>query len=346
MTYQEVKDESIHNFILKVDNFYINPKVQAIIDHIIKNVPEKLTDLEKAYYIYVKFEEAFIVFPVTRLFPRGHPIKIAVYNDCVNENLEAVCRGFCLLYQYVLDIWGVEVECIRRDPENDSSHIDSIIKTKDGKIYFMKPDNVYVGKIRLKEKGGFGATKNCINVKKDSYAEYIEKYYNKQLSVVSADELKEMDQKLKFIVNGLYAEDMIGQLKIDLTNKFGRNMNAVQEKLEYLVYNNLDKFFTVRGKLGYYERTKIYVEMVENIFDCEEKKRIKMYDLFYGSIKKEKFISVIKFKKDRRDIYYIFSEKRNQYILISEQELVQEIENKNLVETGRQLLEHDETVVP
>ena len=98
------------------------------IENIINNIPQCLTKIEKAYYIYLELgklanENAKFVFN-NREYKEEH------YNDPTNEEYEGVCKSLSELYVTVLKDKrvGIEAETVKKYPKKPLSHVDTILK--------------------------------------------------------------------------------------------------------------------------------------------------------------------------------------------------------------------------
>ena len=114
----------------KEDDILNNSKIQNIIN----NMPQGLSKIEKAYYIYLELGK--ILNENTEFVFNSREYKEEHYNDPTNEKYEGVCKSLSELYVTVLKDKrvGIEAETVEKYPKKPLSHVDTILKI-DGNAY-------------------------------------------------------------------------------------------------------------------------------------------------------------------------------------------------------------------
>ncbi len=105
------------------------------IENILKNIPDGLTKLEQAYYVYielgkiVKEDPKFVFSTIEEKKER--------YNDAIDEQLFGICKSISELYVSLLKELGIDADLIKNIPEEKAlSHVDTVLKI-DGKKYIV-----------------------------------------------------------------------------------------------------------------------------------------------------------------------------------------------------------------
>ena len=115
-------------------NLYSDLIESEKIDRIISNMPKNLSDIEKAYYIYIELGK---ILKENAKFVLGDiNIKKNHYNDKVDLDYSGICKSISQLYANVLGNKhiGIKATPVIAQPGSSFSHVDTIL-TIDGKNY-------------------------------------------------------------------------------------------------------------------------------------------------------------------------------------------------------------------
>lgn len=324
------------------------------IENIINNIPQCLTKIEKAYYIYLELgklanENAKFVFN-NREYKEEH------YNDPTNEEYEGVCKSLSELYVTVLKDKrvGIEAETVEKYPQKPLSHVDTILKI-DGKAYVA---NLIADLSRIKTSRRTNwfcfdlsrpTGKRAVDIDNEVYLQRLEQKYGK-IDSLPREELEKLDKKLgySFFIpknldsekRGIYTEDTIQKLKEELENpklfkKYVLHDKDVPEK-DYLrykmdfIFENIHRLAEYNADPRYLENIRYYSYLAKKLFSKEENKRIYAYaatvDNDFSNI-----ISIIKVKgidtdDPKENFYYIYSNAEKKYIIKEPKEVKEYID--------------------
>ena len=230
----------IKNFIFKITHkslllsapkdMYNDLIAAPKIDSIINNMPENLSDLEKSYYVYLELGKILSENP--QFVFTDEDGKLEHYNDIIDEKYYGICKSICELYVSVLKMIGIDAYLVKRYPDNELSHIDTILKIDD-KFYISN----LIGDL-YKIKTSNKATCFCFDLRRpvhdpdlqkanEYYLSRLEKHFGK-LSHVSKETTEQMDKKLGYsyfipqesnnMKRGIYTYDTIDLLSNDMNN--------------------------------------------------------------------------------------------------------------------------------
>lgn len=102
------------------------------VSQILKNMPQGLNNLEKAYYIYVELAKILNEDPNVALSDYLH--KQPLYKNKVDSSYYGMCKSMTDLYINLLEKVGIKAIGIKKTPDSPISHVDCIIKI-DGRKY-------------------------------------------------------------------------------------------------------------------------------------------------------------------------------------------------------------------
>lgn len=124
----------IQNFIKKDIHDYSELIKSNKIQSILYNMPDGLTKLEKAYYVYLELGKILSENPKDVLTSNEN--RLARFGTSIDENYYGICLSICELYANVLKNSRIDIETdvIRRIPNKAVSHCDTVLKI-DGKNY-------------------------------------------------------------------------------------------------------------------------------------------------------------------------------------------------------------------
>lgn len=318
------------------------------IESIITNMPSDLSDLEKAYYVYIELGKVVSENPDFVFSDR--PYKIEHYNDEMDEKFYGICKSISELYVSVLkdERIGIDAELVKKNPESPISHIDTILKI-DGKYYMANliSDLSKIKSSRRIDSFGAGLERFDRNPKmKEDYEEYakkLEKRFGK-LATLTREQREEMDAKLgysylpqvskeesnEFPKRGLYTEDVIELLRKDMQNPESFKKYVLQDKdvakEEYLkyklkyIFDNINKYTDYTANMNYLENIRYYIFLTRKLLSPEESARIEPYVATVDDDKRN-VISILKFRSNEKDglnEYFVYSKEERKYKEVSQ----------------------------
>ena len=329
-------------------NLYTNLINSTEIDTIINNMPQNISQIEKAYYIYLELGK--IVSESPQFVFTNREGKERHYNDVIDSKYYGICKSISELYVSILrdKRIGISADLVKKYPESPITHIDTILKI-DGKNYIT---NLISDLSRIKTSRRVNSfcfdLSRPVNVpilkeENESYLKRLELYYGKIDSLTRRD-IEKLDKKLgySFFIpkiskedeRGLYTEDTIELLKKDMNNpelfkKYVLHNKDVSEeellkyKLDY-IFENINKLTDYKGTMNYLENIRYYLYVAKNILSPEEGSRIQAYVATTGN-DLSRIISILKVKplKEKNNIYYLYSAKYKKYVGKTPEEMKQ-----------------------
>ena len=337
-------------------NLYTNLINSSEIDTIINNMPQNISQIEKAYYIYLELGK--IVSESPQFVFTNREGKERHYNDVIDSKYYGICKSISELYVSILrdKRIGISADLVKKYPESPITHIDTILKI-DGKNYIT---NLISDLSRIKTSRRVNSF--CFDLSRpvndpilkeenESYLKRLELYYGKIDSLTRRD-IEELDKKLgySFFIpkiskedeRGLYTEDTIELLKKDMNNpelfkKYVLHNKDVSEeellkyKLDY-IFENINKLTDYKGTMNYLENIRYYLYVAKNILSTEEGSRIQAYVATTGN-DLSRIISILKVKPlkksddKKNNIYYLYSAKDKKYVGKTLEEMKQFIDS-------------------
>lgn len=322
----------------KEDDILNNPKIQNIIN----NMPQGLSKIEKAYYIYLELGK--ILNENTEFVFNSREYKEEHYNDPTNEKYEGVCKSISELYVKILTDKriGIEAETVKKNPESSISHVDTILKI-DGKIYIA---NLIadLGRIKTSRRTNsfcldlsHPTGKRAVDIDKADYLHRLEQKYGK-IDSLSREDVEKLDKKLRYSFfiptisvskeRGIYTEDTIQRLKEELDNpelfkKYVLNKKDVPKKdylkykLDY-IFENIHSLTDYNENPRYLENIRYYICVINKLFSKEEQDRITAYAATVNN-DFSNIISIIKVKgmdtdDSKENFYYVYSNSDKKYV--------------------------------
>lgn len=315
-----------------------NPEIESIIN----SMPQGLSKIEKAYYIYLELgkifnENAEFVFN-NREYKEEH------YNEPTNEKYEGVCKSISELYVKILTDKriGIEAETVKKNSEGSLSHVDTILKIE-GKTYIA---NLIADLSRIKTSRRTNwfcfdlsspTGKRALDIDRVDYLHRLEQKYGK-IDSLSREEAEKLDKKFgySFFIpkiqesneRGIYTEDTIQRVKEEFENpelfkKYVLHNKDVPEK-DYLrykmdfIFENVNRLTDYNSNPRYLENIRYYVYLANKLLPKEERDRITAYaatvnnDFSY-------IISIIKVKgmdtnDPKENFYYVYSNSDKKYV--------------------------------
>ena len=230
-------------------NLYTNLISSTQIDNIINNMPQNLSQIEKAYYIYLELGKIISESPQFVFTDRKGKEKH--YNDAIDTDYFGICKSISELYVSILKDKriGISAELVKKYPESPITHVDTILKIG-GKNYIS---NLISDLSRIKTSRKINSfcfdlsrpvNNPILEEENESYLKRLEQHYGKIDSLTRQD-IEQLDKKLGYsffipeISNenerGLYTEDTIELLRKDMNDpelfkKYVLHDKAVSEK--------------------------------------------------------------------------------------------------------------------
>ena len=359
----------LKNFINKLKNkkqnqllldspksLYTNLINSSEIDTIINNMPQNISQIEKAYYIYLELGK--IVSESPQFVFTNREGKERHYNDVIDSKYYGICKSISELYVSILrdKRIGISADLVKKYPESPITHIDTILKI-DGKNYIT---NLISDLSRIKTSRRVNSF--CFDLSRpvndpilkeenESYLKRLELYYGKIDSLTRRD-IEKLDKKLgySFFIpkiskedeRGFYTEDTIELLRKDMNNPESfkeyvlHNRDVPKEellkyKLDY-IFENINKLTYYKGIMNYLENIRYYLYVAKNILSPEEGSRIQAYVATTGN-DLSRIISILKVKPlkesddKKNNIYYLYSAKDKKYVGKTPEEMKQFIDS-------------------
>ena len=337
-------------------NLYTNLINSTEIDTIINNMPQNISQIEKAYYIYLELGK--IVSESPQFVFTNREGKERHYNDVIDSKYYGICKSISELYVSILrdKRIGISADLVKKYPESPITHIDTILKI-DGKNYIT---NLISDLSRIKTSRRVNSF--CFDLSRpvndpilkeenESYLKRLELYYGKIDSLTRRD-IEKLDKKLgySFFIpkiskedeRGFYTEDTIELLRKDMNNPESfkeyvlHNKDVSEEellkyKLDY-IFENINKLTDYKGTMNYLENIRYYLYVAKNILSSEEGSRIQAYVVTTGK-DLSRIISILKVKPlkesddKKNNIYYIYSAKDKKYVGKTPEEMKQFIDS-------------------
>lgn len=218
-----------------------------------KNENENVTDIEILRLIYIDLGQK-MGFDPHYTFGNSKQ-KQAIYDRISNENefdemlekKEAICKSIAYMFDMILSRYGFNSNVVfERDDRGDRkkrAHVYNVIKNNDGKKFIVDlvEDFEY---IQTGSKTKSFAVSVCDEV----------------TCLYSDEEMRRIDQKIGYIPEGIYMDDILWMMDKAVENCF-----ADDDLFEFII-DNFNKYFDIRN-MGYVVRTHYYDRMIEHFFN-------------------------------------------------------------------------------
>ena len=334
-------------------NLYTNLINSTEIDTIINNMPQNISQIEKAYYIYLELGK--IVSESPQFVFTNREGKERHYNDVIDSKYYGICKSISELYVSILKDKriGISADLVKEYPENTLTHIDAILKI-DGKNYIANliSDLSRIKTSRRVNNFGYDLSRYVqdpiIKEENEFYLKRLEQHYGK-IDSLTREDIEKLDKKLgySFFVpkiskeneRGIYTEDTIELLRKDMDNPevFKKyvlhNQDVPKEdllkyKLDY-IFENIDKITKYNSNVNYLENIRYYMYIARKILSKEECLRIHAYAATVGN-DLSNIISILKVKplneNEKDNIYYVYSTEDKKYICKTPEQMKQFID--------------------
>ena len=324
-------------------NLYSDLIESEKIDRIISNMPKNLSDIEKAYYIYIELGK---ILKENAKFVLGDiNIKKNHYNDKVDLDYSGICKSISQLYANVLGNKhiGIKATPVIAQPGSSFSHVDTIL-TIDGKNYICNLISDLSNIKTSKRINSFCYDMNH-NVIQEDYLKRLENHFGK-IDFLSRDYLENLDRKLEYSYcdksnskRSLYTNDIVNMLQSELNdpktfkefilnNKEVPKEEVLKYKLDY-IFKNINKFTHYNDKLDYLENIKYLLYVAKKIITRDENpmERIQSYIVTQNN-DFENLISILKintFDKthpNNKSFYYLYSKELQTFIEKTPEEMI------------------------
>ena len=333
-------------------NLYTNLISSTQIDNIINNMPQNLSQIEKAYYIYLELGKIISESPQFVFTDRKGKEKH--YNDAIDTDYFGICKSISELYVSILKDKriGISADLVKKYPESPITYVDTILKIN-GKNYIANliSDLSRIKTSRRTNSFCFDLSRpvndSILKEDNESYLKRLEHYYGKIDSLTRQD-IEQLDKKLgySFFIQknskederGFYTEDTIELLRKDMNNPESfkeyvlHNRDVPKEellkyKLDY-IFENINKLTDYNSNMNYLENIRYYLYVAKKILSPEEGARIQAYAATIGN-DLSRIISILKVKPliksddKKNNIYYLYSTRDKKYVFKTPEEMKQ-----------------------
>ena len=321
------------------------------IESLINNMPEVLSEMEKAYYIYMGLGKIVSENPEFVFTDRAG--KEAHYNDQMDTEFYGICKSISELYVSVLkdERIGIKAELVKKSPNSPITHVDTVLKV-DGKYYIANliSDLSKIKSSRRIDSFGAGLERFDRNPKmKEDYEEYVKKLEKRfgKFATLTREQREEMDAKLGYSYlplvskdesnelskRGLYTEDVIELLRKDMKNPESFKKYVLHDKdvpkEEYLkyklkyIFDNINKYTDYTADMNYLENIRYYIYVAKKLLPSDELNRINTYVATIDDDKRN-VVSIFKVspnEKDGLNDYFMYSKEDKKYNEVSQMEM-------------------------
>ena len=312
-------------------------------------------EYELATIRYILKEASKLFYRDNTFFLNKEEIKkrSSIYNKKINprkaDDFSIVCKSYCVIIRDILkNKYDIETELI--SPFDDElKHIDLLLTTKKGNRYIIDP-LMDLEKMQVGLKTDFFASEE----KFDMF--YVGRLDN--ISFISDEELKKIDDKIHYTMQGMYMNDAFKMLSeefsnledvlkenddlaIELLGKKNEGEELSQDRKTEIKLDFLIKYLNNRRYINGVADLHMYTNiLLSEVFTQEEKRKIEKYSFFVDDkdIKDDKLRNVLKEEEIRKrgvifrfkDKNYIFSLKPECYLKVEEKELNELVEKNNI----------------
>lgn len=307
-------------------------KVQ--LKRIIQSMPEGLSDIEKARYIYIELGKR-ISYNLHYSYATDYRYIMDTYTDFFTVNsvdnkyddkIFLICTQASQLLSELLSSAHVRNRIVGYDPESEH-HVDVVIMV-DGKEYCLNiiQDAAYIQK----------------NFRTRYFATQPQEKDSPMYDTIPVEELDRIDKKLGLVPFGMYTDEIVEQLKKDITNpevvrevlmqdkEFYKGLKMEDAILKFkldIIYRSIPNNKDPETALNLRELKIFYNELFNSLLTKEEKEKITHCD-FYDPTKKYDFSTFATLHLSDREIYYACDSTTRQYTEVSEEEVKKLVKRK------------------
>lgn len=316
--------------------------MEKIVEKIINSVPKNLTNLEIAYFVYLELGKILNI--NTEYFLSGsRSKKDRIFDDGKDlkkiSSTNVICNSSSELYAHILNKLGINAYCFYY---NNFTHVDVLIEAPNASFYYanMLQDlyNIQTG-ARTRH---FAPPLKYIN---EGYRRELQEENFLTLTPIGSEELEKMDKKLGYTFHGIYLNDFIDRIKLEIRNPDFVNEYVLpdgvtldnctpQDLLKYkflFLINNLNAYSeNPNNSIGFLELERYYERLCLAMLTPEEDKKITLYACYpKGSqLSNDSLSSYISLElAENNIIYFSFSNEKNKYISLSKEELQKQVNN-------------------
>ena len=295
-----------------------------LVEEIIQNMPEGLTQLEKARYIYIELgkQRRFD----TRYYYGNTSTRKRIYQEAqlarknhakLRNKRTIICITLSEIYKIALKEVGIECEIVQNSIFGDK-HVIPIVILNDEKR----------GKLRIR--ADLQQDLEAIQTRMSTVEFGTINRYERDYNVISEHELRKIDQKIGYIKEDYRDSD------IDIARNNVREMDA-NESLKYIFENN--KLFSNTHFNGQVERRKYYSFLLNTLIPHYTDKKVYMFSCYREKNNEERLESTAEnreytlcaFSYEKEDVnVYLYSTKEERFLPISLEKL-QELQDEGLV---------------
>lgn len=203
------------------------------ISNMIDNMPRNLSDIEKAYYLYIELGK--IVTYDYKFYALGRSQEI--YNSNVDDGYSGICKSISELYINILrdPRVGISADLVKNN-NSPTSHVD-IILNADGNNYIINIAGD-LAHIKTASRINYFCFNLDLNPMYSTLNEYLKDYYGR-ISYLTRQNIEKLDKKLgySFFVPRFQNDDERGIYTNDTINLFEKELNDPISFKKYVLHN-------------------------------------------------------------------------------------------------------------
>ena len=281
--------------------------IYNIAELILKKIPEGLSDLEKARFVYLELGK-MVSFNEEYWFGNSK-IKNKIYKSQTKiedlkdiKNNKIICVSLSNLYNYMMGRIGIKA--VQAHDVNDSRHVYSEFEI-DGKRY----------------KADLQKDLHFIQTKRRTW-EFGEIDVSVADSEVNTEEIEKIDAKIGYSYQG---EKNFRRLIANIENEI-KKVDELDKKMN-IILNKISEYEDI-SKMGYSEKIWYYYYIIKRMLTLQEKKRECENQLYTEDNDKRKYTCCISVLKRDGEFYrMIYSEKNGKFIPVEDEILIELIED-------------------
>lgn len=281
--------------------------IYNIAERILKKIPEGLSDLEKARFVYLELGK-MVSFNEEYWFGNSK-IKNKIYKSQTKiedlkdiKNNKIICVSLSNLYNYMMGRIGIKA--VQAHDVNDSRHVYSEFEI-DGKRY----------------KADLQKDLHFIQTKRRTW-EFGEIDVSVADSEVNTEEIEKIDAKIGYSYQG---EKNFRRLIANIENEI-KKVDELDKKMN-IILNKISEYEDI-SKMGYSEKIWYYYYIIKRMLTLQEKKRECENQLYTEDNDKRKYTCCISVLKRDGEFYrMIYSEKNGKFIPVEDKILIELIED-------------------
>lgn len=281
--------------------------IYNIAERILKKIPEGLSDLEKARFVYLELGK-MVSFNEEYWFG-NNKIKNKIYKSQTKiedlkdiKNNKIICVSLSNLYNYMMGRIGIKA--VQAHDVNDSRHVYSEFEI-DGKRY----------------KADLQKDLHFIQTKRRTW-EFGEIDVSVADSEVNTEEIEKIDAKIGYSYQG---EKNFRRLITNIENEI-KKVDELDKKMN-IILNKISEYEDI-SKMEYSEKIWYYYYIIKRMLTLQEKKRECENQLYTEDNDKRKYTCCISVLKRDGEFYrMIYSEKNGKFIPVEDEILIELIED-------------------